>query len=78
MITLDTPGLSLEFSPNLAAATPLPAALRLFASGLGAMGCSAGAGSGRTLLHSLPPDQNIDRISVRLPRQAVVLFRIKS
>ncbi len=36
-ITSNTPGVTLVFSPNLAS-TPLPAALPLFASGLGVMG----------------------------------------
>ena len=46
---------------SLTTATPLPAALPLFATGLGALGLLVrGAGSGTTPLLSQPPDQHKD------------------
>jgi len=48
------------FSLTEVTATPLPAALPLFAPpALAQWACSAGAGSARTLLLSQSPDQNI-------------------
>ena len=48
--------LTTDLTPNPLASTPLPAALPLFASGIGAWVCSAGAGSGRTPALSWRPD----------------------